>query len=341
MTERDRTRTERRRAATAGVTLLELVLVMMILSLVVGAGLGMFAALDVGRRQASGSVKNVLRSAQNTAVASQAPARVRVAADGSHLWAEALQTVGTWHFENRSMKGAFGLDGYAAPELFSDEGFIGAALAFGGRLGSEAEVPVQDDPGFDLTEGFSIECAVRWEEAGGGRLLSIGSACSLELGGAGQLRGRFTARAVEAGRARPGARVVVQSAPGAVVPERWSRVRLGYDRRELTLEVDGIRVAAVPETAPVWEVDGPLVLSDEQRPFPGSVDCLVIGVVVAQEPATLGDTVRIVESPEVVHYAPGGGLDRRLHPEPVRIVLAHEDGDRETLGVGFYGTVDG
>ena len=52
---------------TVGVTLLELLLVMMILAVVVGGGLGMFAALDLGKRQAAGIVKNVLRSAQNSA----------------------------------------------------------------------------------------------------------------------------------------------------------------------------------------------------------------------------------------------------------------------------------
>jgi len=333
----------------AGVTLLELVLVLLVISVVVGGALGMFAALDLDRRQTSGLVKNVLRSAQNTAIASEAPARVRIDAQAGRLWAEALAVVGTWHFEDRRMAGAFELDGAADPELFVEDGYIGDALSFGGRLGTVAQVPVQHDPAFDFEDGFSVACAIRWEDAGGGRLLSIGSTCALELGGAGQLRGRFTAAAAGAapgagagrGRVRAGPRVTVQSEPGVVAPERWTRVRLAYDRRELVLEVDGAVVASVPETAPVMGVDGPLVLSDERRPFPGSVDALVVSAVVAQEPAALGDTVRLVEAPDVVYFAAGGGLDRRLHREPVRIVIAHEDGTRETIGVGFYGTVEG
>ena len=55
-------------------TLLELILVMMVLAIVMGGGLGLFAALDVGKRQATGLVKNVLRTAQNSAIARQSPA---------------------------------------------------------------------------------------------------------------------------------------------------------------------------------------------------------------------------------------------------------------------------
>ncbi len=320
---------------------MELVLVMLLLAIVVGGGLGMFAALDLGRHQANGLVKNVLRSAHNTAIASQAPARVVIDPASGRLWAEALQVVGTWHFEGRRLTGAFQLDGTADPELFVDDGYIGGALSFAGRIGAVAEVPVQHDPAFDFTDGFAIECAIRWEDVGGGRLLAIGSTCALELGGAGQVRGRFTAATLESGRLRRGGRAVVQSSPGAVAPERWTRLRLQYDRRALVLEVDGVVVASLAETAPVWEVDGPLVLSDARRPFPGSVDALVVSAVVADEGAYLSETVRIVEAPATVYFEAGGGLDRRRHPEPVRIVLAHEDGTRDTIGVGFYGTVDG
>ena len=83
------------------------------------------------------------------------------------------------------------------------------------------------------------------------------------------------------------------------------------------------------------------MLSDARRPFPGSVDALVVSAVVADEAASLSETVRIVEAPATVYFGAGGGLDRVRHPEPVRIVLAHDDGTRDTIGVGFYGTVDG
>jgi hypothetical protein len=322
------------------VTLLELILVMFILAIAVGGGLGMFATLDLGRRQASGLVKNVLRSAQNTAIASQAPARVRIDAAAGRLTPELLRVVGTWHFEDRRLEGGNGVTGAADPELFVPDGYIGSALSFTDRLGSYASIPVHEDPAFDFTNGFSIACAIRHEGVGGGRLLAIARHVRLELGQGGALRGSFTAASEKEGRSTTGGQAIVQTAPGVVTPERWTRVRLTYDRSELRLEVDGVPVASVPETAPVWEIDGPAILSDERRPFPGSIDNLVISAVVSDEAVQLTDTVRIVSAPEAIHFAPGGGLDRRWHPRPTEIVLGFEDGTRETLGVGFYGAVE-
>lgn len=334
------------RASRAGLTLLELLLVMAILGLVLGGGLGLFAALDLGKRQAVGLVKNVVRSAQNTAIATQAPARVRIDTKdgeaGGWLRAEALRVIGTWHFEGRDVKG-FGMEGAAPGELFSEDGFVGEALRFVGAFGEAAVIPVNLDPAFDLTDGFALECALRWEDAGGGKAVAIGSSVALELGRTGALRGRFRA-AVEgagAGQARRGAPVVVETPPGALSPERWSVVRLAYDREELTLTVDGVPLARTVETAPVWQVEGPLQLSDGTRPFPGSIDALVVSAVVADEPVVLPETVRFGKgTPALVHFAAGGGLDRRRHPEPVRIGLVFDDGTEALVAVGMYGTVE-
>lgn len=332
--------TASRKRARAGVTLLELLLVLFILSIVIGTGMGMFAALDLGKQQAAGLVKNVLRSAQNTAIASQAPACVRIDPATGTLTAEALHVIGTWHFENKRLGGAFGLDGQVDPELFVEDGYIGEALSFTDRVGSAGTVPVDRDAAFDFYDGFAVECVVRKEGVGGGRLLSIGGAIAIEVGRAGDVRGLFTPIVGEAGEERPGpSPVVVQSLPGVISAERWSRLRLHYDRTELVLEVDGVAVAKTPETAPVWHVEGPLVLSDLRRPFPGSLDNLVISTVVADDAAVLPERVTIA-APAAVYFGPGGGLDRGRHREPVNLVLDYEDGSQETIGVGFYGTVE-
>ena len=335
------TRIPRSGEARAGMTLLELILVMFILAIVLGGGLGMFAALDLGRSQAAGLVKTVVRAAQNTAAATQSPARVRIDPVLGTLTPEMSVVVGTWHFEDKKLAGIDGLAGRVEPELFTRDGYLGDALAFAGRIGKVATIAVQHDPAFDLRDGFTVECVVRHEDVGGGRLLSIADTVKLELGQGGALRGSFRARQTKEGsRDSRGGLVVVQSAPGVVTPERWTRLRLSYDRIELVLFVDGVRVAAVSESAQVWNVDGELVLSEDRRPFPGSVDSLVISAVLADEPAVLPTTVRIVQAPPVIRFAPGGGLDRREHPVPPEIVLGFQDGSRETLGIGFYGTVE-
>jgi hypothetical protein len=327
------------RSSRAGLTLLELLLVLFLLALLAGMSLGFLSTLDLGRRAARGLVKSVVRSAANTAVASSSRAEVRIDKAQGELHAQVLRVVGTWHFE-RSLAGAFGIDGTADAGLFTDDGYLGGALSFAGRYGATATIPVERDSSFDLRDGFALECAVSWEEAGGGRILSIGDTCSLELGGAGEVRGRFTASGLRDGEPAAGASVVVVSPGGALSSGRWSRLRLAYDRRELALEVDGVRVASVEETAQVWRVDGPLVLSDPRRPFPGRIDELLVRAVTAGETARLPDGVTIAEAPAAVHFAAGGALDLERHPGPVRIVLAYADGERDTIEVGSYGTVE-
>ena len=339
--------TARRRA---GFTLIELILVMLILSIVVGGGLGVFASLDTGKREAAGLVRNVLRTAQNTSIASQAPARVRIDPALGEIVPEVLEVVGTWHFERRPgsgndgagvMGGGNGMDGGADEGLLYEDGYIGSCLSFTDALGRTASVPVHHDPAFNFRRGFSLECAVRYEGSGGGRLLTIGSTLTLEVGRSLELRGRFTAAKDQEGRYERGSTVTVQSEPGALQPERWARVRLRYDRETFSLEVDGLVVAEIPETAEVWEVDGPLLLSDERRPFPGSLDNLVIRAVVSEDAAKLPETVRFApECARAVYFDAGGALDRQRHPEPARVVLEYEDGSRSEIAVGLYGQVE-
>jgi hypothetical protein len=330
-------------SARAGMTLLELILVMFLLALVLGGGLGFFAALDLGRRQAAGLVKSVLRSAQNTAIARTAPARVRIERATGTIQAESLLVVGTYHFEQRSLAG-YGPEGRADPELFSEDGFVGAAFRPGGKLGATAEIPLERDPACDFTRGFALECALWLERAGDGRVLTLGRpeqpTLALEVNRAGALRGRFQTRSGEATSAQRGGQAVIVSAAGLVPVERWVRVRMQYDREHLSLLLDGVPVASQEEQAFVWKTEGGLVLSDRTKPLQGKIDSLVIAAMVVGEPGILPEDVRFAEgSAERIEFAAGGTLDRSFHADPPRIVLEFADGAREAITVGFYGTV--
>ena len=315
-------------------------MVMGILAVVLGGGLGMFAALDFGKRQAGGLIKSVVRNAQNTAIARQIPTRVRIDKKKNTIRVEALQVIGTWHFENKRIEG-FGVEGSAPHELFHEDGFIGDAISFGRSYGEKALIPVHLDPAFDFTEGFAIDLALRWEDTGGGRILKLGNVLLLELGRGGALRGRFSAAVQKDGELSRGAPVVVQSENGAVSPEGWTRVRLQYDRQELVLLVDGVPVAVQKEEAPVWEIDEPIELSDGTRPFPGSLDALVCSAVVTDQEIELPESVSFAEeTPDWIGFAAGGGLDRRRHPEPQVVTLTHVDGSQEKIAIGIYGTVE-
>ncbi len=326
----------------SGVTLLELILVMMILGIVVGGGLGLFSALDVGRRQAVGLVKNVLRTAQNSALARTAPACVRIDPENGSLRAEALAVVGTWHFENGALEGAFGLDGGVEGAEFVRGGYLGDALSFQTGDHAVARIPIETEPSFDFHDGFRLECAVRVEGTGGGRLIDVGGSVGLLINAAGAVRGEFLSEILKDGRLQPGGTIAVETGPGLVPPSRWTRLALEYDRERLVLHVDGVPVVEQAEVVAVWKVEAPLTLSDERRPFPGSIDNLVISAMVTDESVELPDSVRFAgETIPCIRFDAGGGLDRRTHPEPVLLWLDYEDGSRESIGVGFYGTVDG
>jgi len=325
-------------------TLLELLLVMFLMAMILGAGLGLISSLDLGKRQAAGLVRNVLRSAQNSAIASVAPARVRIDKATSTIRAESLVTVGTYHFEDHRMTG-YGPDGEAEPEDFDPRGFVGDCFRPAGRLKVTAQIPIDRDPAFDFTHGFSIECALYRETTAGGRVWSIGPdetpTVALELGTNGALRARMRTRQGDATSDRPGGSVILASEPGLVPVGRWMQVRVRYDRAHFELLLDGALVASEAQDAYVWRIDDSLVLSNRAIPFPGRIDDLVIAAMLVGEPSTLPETVSFAaDAPALVQFAASGGLDRSVHENPPRIGLEFADGSRETVLVGLYGTVE-
>ena len=329
--------------ARRGVTLLELLLVMAILGVALGAGVGLFATLDLGKSQARGLVKNVLRTAQNSATVRQAPARVRFDVERQRMVAESMQVVGTWHFEGGAVAGVSGMDGaLSGGTRFVEDGFLGEALELDGTRGTYAEIPIQHDPAFDFRDGFSVSCALRRAGRAGGQAIAVSDIAGLDVGADGRLRGWFVPLVFQDGSERPGGRVLVETAPGVLRTGEWTRVKLEYDRATLRILVDGVPLAEHRETAPVWKIERPLFVSGTQHPFAGSVDSLVVACVIASEEIPMPDTVRLGgDTPAEVRFAAGGGLDRDHHPEPLILTLEYDDGSREQLFVGTFGTVDG
>ena len=332
----------------AGLTLLELVLVMTIFAVVVGGGVGFFANLDLARNQAAGLVRNVLRAARQTALTRRAPARVRFDRAAGEVTVEALRVVGTWHFDSQRIAGAMGADGVLSGGRFDRHGWIGEALAFDGQPGAHASFPVHRDPAYDSARGFRIECAVRRDASGGGRLLRLGEALEVLINGRGAVRARLRSApdrgAPLGGGLGSGGSVLVESDEGVVPLDRWTRLAVAYDRERFTLAVDGVPVAAVAATVPVAPIEDDLVLSHPEHPFPGAIDALVISMVEAVEPTYLPETVLLpADTPAVVHFDASGGLDRRHHTEPVVVPLefpGERGATRVEIVVGLFGTVE-
>jgi prepilin-type N-terminal cleavage/methylation domain-containing protein len=326
-----------------GFTLLELLLVISLLALIMGVGAGLFTRIDMSDRVARPLVENALRSAHNWAIARGAPARVRLDPRTGSIDSEGLSVVGTWHFESLPARGAFGLDSLGEGGTLIDEGFQGKALSFAG-LGSRSglTIPVVDDPAFDLSKGFAVRCAVRRQHGAGGSLLQIGGVVGIDLANDGSVSGWFTTALEEQNAApRKGGRISVSTDPGAVRGERWSQLELSYDRRRLSITVDGVELAEREEDARVWSLEGPMVLSPGQVAFPGAIDALVVSAVSASETARLPQNFEFAaDVPREIRFRPGGGLDRHFHDKPVLITLQHVDGRKETVRVQPYGTVE-
>jgi hypothetical protein len=325
--------------ARAGLTLIELLLVMGLLALLFGIGLGMFTALDLESRATVASVQNALRTANHWAVVRGAPARVRLEPEAGRLWPEGLVVVGTWHFEGLPLVGAFGLDGGGEDIALTEQGFQGRALSLPER-GTHVSVPVEPAQGWDFAEGFAFGLALKPGERPAGRVLAIGGSAGLDLLPRGGLRAWLTAERTDELGARSGTSVVLDTPPGLVPSGRWTRVDVSYDRQTLVLRVEGVPVARLEETAPVWRVDGPFVLGDPRQGYRGEIDMVVVSAVSQGERVELPEGVRLARpAPETISFAPGGGLDRRRHGGPVELALEFPDGRRHPLVVSVYGTV--
>lgn len=327
------------RGARSGWTLLELLLVLGILAVVLGTGLGALAAADPGPERAVSAVRSVLRAAASAATARGEGARVRFDRAGSRLWLESSAVVGTWHFEG-SLRGAFGLDGETRGVRWIDDGWLGRAIAFDGTSDSSAGVAVDAEPAFDPGLGFALELALRRDNSRGARVLELGSSIALEIGAAGDLRGRFALEPEKAGDPVPQA--FVQSPPGMVTLERWTLVGFAYDGRRATLSIEGACVASTDVEGRVAEIDGPLVLSAPEQPFAGALDALCIRMRAAEVPLALARGVHFGDAtPEVLELDGSGRPAADWHDGPVTIELVSERGRTRRLVFGPGGLTDG
>jgi|FLOH01.1.fsa_nt_gi prepilin-type N-terminal cleavage/methylation domain-containing protein len=342
------------RTAQAGLTLIELMLTMMILSIVLGLGVGALSGLEVPSGQTVGLVRSALRAAATQAVSHEATCSVAFHREQGIMYPAELRVVGTWHFEDSSLVGAFGLNGLGTGVRVIDEGFIGKALSFA-QSGSQALFAIEQDPAFDLSEGFVVEIAVKDPEGKGGRVLHIGHMVGIDLTPEGAVRGWFApdfsessllgsvpSKVLTDSSANRATHLFVETESGAVFPDEWVRLRLEYDRSKLSLSIDGAPMSVLECEAPVRELVGVLGLSTTDRDgFRGEVDKLVVAAVSALEPIQLDDgAIFQSKTPKRVVFHGGGGLDPTVHSGPVEVGVEFVDGTTKTITVGILGTVE-
>ncbi|MCA9002954.1 MAG: type II secretion system protein, partial [Planctomycetes bacterium] len=326
--------TRAKRVPTGGFTLVELLMVMMLLGIVLGVGLGMLTGLAPAERAVPGLIEETLRMSQRSAAVLGTPARVEFS--GSTIQAQVMRPVGTWHFEDRSLMGAQGLEAVwlgANDPPFTAQGYEGLGLNLAAGAPGVLEISVASDPAFDWSDGFSIRFALRAEEWRDSIVMQAGNGLLVALSARGALGVEFRAVSVdEAGNESRGERVAVQTEPGAMVQNRWKDVEIVYDRRSLRILVDGLERVRRSEQARVWIGQPEILLSNKTRPFPGVLDRLVFHVQEILPPRVLpGDATFLADTPKQVVFAPGGGLDPLVHPAEVRIGWQVPEGRPEFL----------
>ena len=336
MTERP-TSLRIRRATRRGLTLIELLLVMVVMGIVMGIGVGSFASLDPGRSTAVEIVRGALRSAVNSAKARRAPAVVRVDSKAGELTPRGLEVVGTWHFESADLTGAFGVKGVSTGAR-QTPGYLGEAVEFPAGTNARVEFGIQDDPSFEFGEGFAIECLIAPDTATSAHAVSVGHVFGLYVLATGAVRVWFVSVDLEG---EPSGQVVLDSDAGELLAGRWSRVRAEYDRRELSLSIDGVRVKQLATNEGVARVQAPLMLGGGQKAFVGRIDELMLSAWETGEPRALPKSVVLEPgAPEQIWFDAAGHLDKLVHPEPIALSLLFDNGRSEVVRVGRWGTVE-
>ena len=327
----------RRRFDTRGMTLLELLLVMVVMGVVMGLGVGTFASLDPGRGTAASTVRGALRSAVQSAKANRAPAVVQLDAKTGELTPRGLVTVGTWHFEGLGLRGAFGVDGIGT-NIEKSPGVLGEALEFPAGARARAEFAIQDDPSFEFSGGFAIECQIAPDASSSAHAISVGNVFGLYVLATGAVRVWFYS--VDQDGEQSG-QVVLDSEAALLLPGEWSKVRVEYDRRELMIVVDGVRVARMEASEEVARVQAPMMLGGGQKPFVGRIDELVLSAWTIGEIRKLPASVVLdKETPAEIGFDAAGHLDALRHPEALELGLTHLSGRRELVRVGRWGTIE-
>ncbi|MEZ5976487.1 MAG: prepilin-type N-terminal cleavage/methylation domain-containing protein, partial [Planctomycetota bacterium] len=306
-----------------GMTLVELLAVLALMGLLMGTGLGLLVGLAPAENAVRGYLEETVRLVAQSARQSGSRAILRWRAGSGELQLEQMRVVGTWAFEGTGMDGALGLNAVwmgAGEARVVPGGFQGSALDLAASPGTW-QVPLQDEPAFDWSQGFLVRCAVRPEQARSGVLLQLGEGLVLALSERGAVAAEFrTARVADTGALDAGDRVRVESEAGAVGAGRWSLIEMLYDRRALRLSVDGVPQAVRPEEAPVWMGPPRLQLSDAQHPFPGLVDQLVVSVVEPLPTRVLpAQAVWTGKGEHSLVFGPDGSLDPLYHGSAVTL----------------------
>ncbi len=119
----------------------------------------------------------------------------------------------------------------------------------------------------------------------------------------------------------------------AVRPEKWARVSLAFDGRELSCAIDGIRHALQPVGSFSTQPDklvrdrSPLLISDPDpdRAFAGIIDEVKLSAILRGERVTVPKNIALLAPTAEIAFDALGSLDALRHNEPVVFWLSDAD----------------
>ena len=331
-----------RRRRESGYTLLELMVTMAIAASIMAVGIGAF--LSMGRRSAA---ENALASLQSMIVgvrnsSSKYPAMLVVdPKDGTEpgtiqgLVQEVRQEL---HFDPRAVEGQSepvwpdGIEGRTCDMMGNAKepmsGRVGGALRLaGGKVDCGTYAP------YDVTDGLTVEVWLKpTDPLGAVDLVSKGDALRIRLEGANRVTASVNVQAEHGGE-----KVAVSATVPPITLNRWTGVRLSYDRTRLSIATDVglgfVERGAKDETRRlVPSRDAALAVGG----FTGLLDDFRFAGTHSTEPVPMPQGVKLVgKKPLVVHFR-DGRLDPASHLGAQRVALEYA-GRRTTLEIAING----
>jgi prepilin-type N-terminal cleavage/methylation domain-containing protein len=339
------------RGRRQGFTLLELLAVISILGVLMGVGIGVFSQVNVSKFSAVGTVRSVLRTARENALATGLPVSVVCDGPANRVYDLSMRPFGNWCFEDEAGTGTAGSSNAASTGAFGlDAKLFGARVSAPGRPGASlCCANARDHATADLgargewifRDGLSAELDVNVEKPLLATVLRRGRQFQLRLLVNGVVEGEVGLAENELPDAKTAGQLVVASRAGAVSPARWTRLGLVYDRNVLTLLVDGVVVGTREAREPVTQESAPLEFGDRQQTFAGRIDSVKLGYAAAGEGQKLPKQVSfaLAGARQVIHFAGDGRLDPAWHRSETAIFLRFPENVRKDVRIGAYGIV--
>lgn len=328
---------------------MELLAVMSIIAVLMGIGVGIFSKLNVSKFAAVGIVRNALRSARESAMASGMPVTLVCDPEDNKMVDLSVAPLAHFQFEDFSDGGTGSANTLGAFDIKAQ--LNGAVVAAGGRVsgglflnkkGAYASANLGGNAGYAFTDGIAADADVYVEEFANCSLIKRAKQFHIGITADGAAEAEISLAEDVGPDAKPAGTLVAMSAPGALVEKSWHRIGFIYDRTSLTLHIDGVPVSTrvSKRGEPVVRDESPLEMGSQKVAFRGRLDGVKLGAVSPGEGIPLPRQVSFgfKNIKLAVHFLPDGRLDPGWHKSPVEIPLEFPENIKKSVTVGVYGT---